>query len=165
MDWSGLGAIGNMVGAVGVIVSVGYLSLQIKHQVREARVAAVHSLTENFRGFLQALAESSELATIWTTGIKDFDALPPVEKLRLSCALGNAFRIFDTLYNYYTEGIIDTTAWATLEAPVNDLIAYPGIQSWWQTRKHWYSIPYQARIAEKLSRATMPRMYGESSVG
>ena len=162
MDWSGLGAIGNMVGAVGVIVSVGYLSLQIKHQVREARVTAVHTLTENFRGFLQALAESEALATIWARGINGFEVHTPVEKLRLSCALGNAFRIFDTLYNYYIEGIIDADSWSTLEAPVNDLIAYPGIQAWWQTRKHWYSKPYQLRIEEKITQSAAPRMYGEA---
>lgn len=165
MDWSGIGAVGNMIGAVGVVVSLGYLSTQIKHQIREARVTAVHSLTENFRGFLQALAESEDLAAIWARGINDFAGLTPIERLRLSCALGNAFRIFDTLYNYYVEGIIDATAWATLEAPVNDLIAYPGIQSWWQTRKHWYSVPYQARVDDKIDRGTAPRMYGEGTAG
>ena len=162
MDWSGVGAVGNMIGAFGVVASLGYLSVQIKHQVREARVTAVHTLTENFRGFLQALAESDELANIWARGINDFAVLSPVERLRLSCALGNAFRIFDTLYNYYIEGIIDARAWGTLEAPVNDLIAYPGIQSWWQTRRHWYSEPYQTRIAEKIAQHAAPGMYGEA---
>ena len=118
-------------------------------------------MTENFRGFLQALAESADLAQIWARGINDFAGLEPVERLRLSCALGNAFRIFDTLYNYYIEGIIDAATWHTLEAPVNDLIAYPGIQAWWQTRKHWYSDPYQVRIDEKITLRAAPRMYGE----
>lgn len=161
MDWSSVGAIGNLLGAGGVVVSLVYLSRQIQHQVREARVTAVHTLTENFRGFLQGLAESEELAQIWMRGINDFGALAPVEKLRLSSALGNAFRIFDTLYNYYIEGIIDAVAWKTLEAPVDDLIAYVGIQAWWNTRRHWYSEPYQARITEKIARRATPRLYDE----
>ena len=65
-------------------------------------------------GFLQGLAESEELAQIWMRGINDFGALAPVEKLRLSSALGNAFRIFDTLYNYYIEGIIDAVITGTI---------------------------------------------------
>lgn len=163
MDWSELGALGNLLGALGVVISLIYLGVQIKHQIREARVTAVHELTENFRGFLMALAENEQLGDIWVRGIYDFQALAPVERLRLSSALGNAFRIFDTLYNYYNEGIIDAQAWATLEAPVNDLLAYPGIQSWWPTRKHWYSHAYQARIDDKIAHSTAPSMYGEQT--
>lgn len=163
MDWSGVGALGNVLGALGVVVSLGYLSMQIKHQVREARVTAVHELTENFRGFLMALAENEQLADIWVRGIYDFSGLAPVERLRLSSALGSAFRIFDTLYNYYVEGIIDNQAWGTLEAPVDDLLAYPGIQAWWHTRKHWYSQRYQDRVEQKLARDARPRMYGEQA--
>ncbi len=163
MDWSGVGAIGNVLGALGVVVSLGYLSVQIKQQVREARVTAVHALTENFRGYLMSLAECEQLADIWVRGIYDFAGLAPVERLRLSSALGSAFRIFDNLYNYYTEGIIDNQSWGTLEAPVDDLLAYPGIQAWWQTRKHWYSEPYQRRIEEKIAHSLRPRMYGEQA--
>lgn len=163
MDWSAVGAVGNVLGALGVVVSLGYLSVQIKHQIREARVTAVHELTENFRGFLMALAENAQLADIWVRGIYDFAGLAAVERLRLSSALGNAFRIFDTLYNYYNEDIIDAQSWGTLEAPVNDLLAYPGIQTWWQTRKHWYSHAYQLRIDEKIAQSKAPTLYGEQA--
>jgi hypothetical protein len=163
MDWSEIGALGNLLGALGVVVSLIYLGVQIKHQIREARVTAVHELTENFRGFLMALAENEQLGDIWVRGIYDFPGLAPVERLRLSSALGNAFRIFDTLYNYYNEGIIDAQSWATLEAPVNDLLAYPGIQAWWPTRKHWYSQPYQLRIDDKIAHSRSPSMYGEQT--
>ena len=56
---------------------------------------------------------------------------------------------------------IDAVAWKTLEAPVDDLIAYVGIQTWWHTRRHWYSEPYQARIEEKIARRATPRLYDE----
>ena len=165
MDVNAIGAIGNVVAATGVMISLAYLGLQIRNQVREARVKAVHQLTENFRSFLQSLAESEQLANIWIHGIKDFESLAAVDRLRLSCALGNAFRIFDNLYNHYLEGFIDTDAWQSLEVPIDDLIAYPGIQAWWATRRHWYTERYRSRVDDKIHQAATPRMYGEDAVG
>lgn len=161
MEWSDIGSLGSLLGAAGVVASLGYLSAQIRLQVRESRVTAVHVLTQNFRDFLMSLAENAELADIWMRGINDFEGLPPTDRLRFSSALGNAFRIFDTLYNYYREGIIDAETWATLERPMEDLCAYPGIQAWWQTRKHWFSAPYQARMRQKIERGSKPKLYGE----
>lgn len=40
MDCSPVGATGNLLGALGVVVSLVYLGMQIKHQIREARVTA-----------------------------------------------------------------------------------------------------------------------------
>ena len=45
MDWDAIGAIGEIVGALAVVVSLGYLGIQIRNQNIESRAAAMHDLS------------------------------------------------------------------------------------------------------------------------
>ena len=40
MNWEALGAIGEIVGAVGVILTLGYLAVQIRQNVAQVRIRA-----------------------------------------------------------------------------------------------------------------------------
>ena len=40
MNWDAIGAIGEILGAIGVIVTLGYLAVQIRQNTRSSRVSA-----------------------------------------------------------------------------------------------------------------------------
>jgi hypothetical protein len=44
MTWDAIGAVGEIVGAVAVVVSVIYLSVQVEKQTEEARLTATREL-------------------------------------------------------------------------------------------------------------------------
>ena len=49
MNWDAAGAIGEIVGAFAVVMSLIYLASKIRIQNREARISSVHDITEAFR--------------------------------------------------------------------------------------------------------------------
>ena len=49
MSWDAAGAIGAIVGALAVVMSLIYLATQIRTQNREAKISSVHEITEAFR--------------------------------------------------------------------------------------------------------------------
>ena len=49
MSWAAAGAIGQLVGALAVVISLVYLASQIRIQNRESRAAAVHDILSSFR--------------------------------------------------------------------------------------------------------------------
>ena len=58
MSWEAIGAIGEIVGAAAVVLSLVYLGRQIEHQNRESRIASMHEmghLDEKFRAFVDGL--------------------------------------------------------------------------------------------------------------
>ena len=61
MNWDAIGAIGEAVGALGVIASLGYLAIQIRAQNRESQVEATSDWT-NQRSiyFFYSLSETNE---------------------------------------------------------------------------------------------------------
>ena len=44
MNWEALGAIGEIVGAVAVIATLGYLAVQIRQNTRSVRAATLQSV-------------------------------------------------------------------------------------------------------------------------
>ncbi len=50
MNWEAIGAVGEIFGALAVVVSLVYLATQIRSQNRESRIAASHEITTAFQG-------------------------------------------------------------------------------------------------------------------
>ena len=49
MNWEAIGAIGEIIGATAVVVSLVYLAGQIRTQNRQNRTAAMHEISMGFR--------------------------------------------------------------------------------------------------------------------
>lgn len=161
MNWEAIGAIGEVVGAVGVVATLLYLALQIRGDARATRAATMHGQSNAYREFMQSLATDEELSSIYLRGIQDFRSLEDAELVRFTSALGVLFRVFDEAFFQWSEGNLDPQVWHGFESPMGDVLAYPGVRDWWATRSHWYSTPFREFIDAKAAAAGSPAMYGE----
>jgi hypothetical protein len=75
MNWDAAGAIGEIVGAAGVVLSLAYLGSQIRTQNRESRLDAITEWTTQWNAFLTSFAEHPHLSAVWSKGVKDFSSL------------------------------------------------------------------------------------------
>ena len=46
-----------------------------------------------------------------------------------------------------------------IERTVSDLVAYPGIQQWWVTRRHWHTEEFGRVVDEIIARGDQPKAY------
>ena len=86
-------ALGEIIGAAAVVISVIYLAIQIRKQTEEARLAATRDLAFHSQENFQQLVQDPELLNIYRKGIADYDSLPEDERLRLSLFFANLFRV------------------------------------------------------------------------
>ena len=61
MNWEAIGAIGEILGAAGVIVTVGYLAFQIRQNNRHLAHEAQRSRAQAVRDNMRALADNAEV--------------------------------------------------------------------------------------------------------
>ena len=61
MNWEAIGAIGEIVGAIAVIATLGYLAYQIKEQTKQYRSAATRERGQRISDSLYQLADSEHL--------------------------------------------------------------------------------------------------------
>lgn len=161
MNWEAISAIGQIVGALGVIVSVIYLALQVRSNARQTRLASMRTLSGAFNQWLQSIAEIPQVGELYYRGMRDFASIEGADLPRFSAMMDHMFRIYEDMYYQHLEGHLDPRVWRGFEAPMRDIIAYPGAQAWWRGRSHWFSREF-ADFIEGLARtARPPSLYRE----
>ena len=162
MNWEAVSAIGQIVGAVGVIISVIYLALQVRSNARQTRLASMRSMSDAFNQWFQSLAENAEFGDLYYRGMRDFESIEGADLPRFSGLMDHLFRIYEDMYYQNLEGHLDPRVWRGFEAPMRDIIAYPGAQAWWRTRSHWFSREFQEFIDGLAHAAKPPSLYREA---
>jgi len=62
MNWEAIGAIGEIAGAIGVVVTLAYLSVQLRQNTKASRLSAIQAASENSSRFSELLASDAALS-------------------------------------------------------------------------------------------------------
>ena len=98
-EWNTTTAVGKYPGAVAVVVTLLYLSRQIRQNSRAVHVAALCDTTARLNHWSDLLASSPELAGTVAQGNKSYKSLAEADSLRHG-AFAQAF--FDFVERYLT---------------------------------------------------------------
>ena len=159
INWEMLAAIGQLAAALVGIPSLIYLAVQIREQTKERRQAAVNVLTVQWGDLTKSLHDNPELGAIFLRGLQSFDDLDAVSKLRFSAFFNRFFKNFQSMYFAHREGILSDELWGEIDRTMSDFIAYPGLQQWWKTRRHWHSEEFAGVIDLIIARGNEPKAY------
>jgi len=158
MNWEMISAVGQMLGAVGVIISIVYLAAQIGNQNKESQRAAMNVLTSHWSDLNRSLVENPDFAALWLRALQSFDELDGTSKLRFGAHLGRFLRFADSLYLAVLDRMLDKRLWRGYERTIADTVAYPGFQTWWATRKHWHTDEF-CTLIDRHIRTAKPTIY------
>ena len=103
MNWEILAALGEMAGAIGVIVSLVYLASQIRNQNTESRLAAFTGMTSQWNAILGEMACNRALSRIWGQGIRDVKTLGAIEMVQFSSHCNRVFRLVEGMHRQQSE--------------------------------------------------------------
>ncbi len=98
MTLQDLGNLGEFVGAIAVVITLGYLALQIRHNTRQVLQNTRSHRRESTRAFIEDantwrsyLIQSPEIADLYRRGLRSPDELQPGEWLRFRLLLQGLF--------------------------------------------------------------------------
>ncbi|MGR8949150.1 MAG: hypothetical protein ACU84Q_13965 [Gammaproteobacteria bacterium] len=140
-------------GAVGVIVSVIYLAIQIRKQTEEARLSATRQLAAQFQDCLKSVGVDENLSEAWLKGVKDYESLPDVERFRVAVMFHDLFRSAEQQYFHTKTGNIEGLYLDSMDNYFTELLSFPGVRSWWELSKHSFEDNFQAHIETVMDKA------------
>ena len=68
MDWAAISAVGEIIGALAVVITLVYLSRQIRYANRQSEIEAFRQTWDNLNQLCDAFSESREVASVVTRG-------------------------------------------------------------------------------------------------
>jgi len=151
VDWTVIGAVGELVGAIGVIFSLLYLGRQIRSATRADQRVRYEGALAEITGWTESVAAEGQLADIVLRGMTSgMSALTPVERFRFNTSVARMFRGYELLSVYSAERGVAVWGKESFDEVFRDLLAFPGIQQHWSERKHWYAREMRAEIESLL---------------
>ena len=149
-----LGNLGEFIGSIGVVATLIYLAIQIRHNTEATNRTAFQDLV-NAQAEINNLATTRETATLLVHAIDHpFEDLDRIDQTRIV----NTFsRILAHLYNAHSQwigGFITDTQWRQLSAVAHGLFVHQSFTEVWnKLLRDRYSPEFQAWMNEMMSSA------------
>ena len=149
MNWDAIGAIGEILGAMGVIVTLGYLAVQIRQGTQSSREASGRATIEHINKMNFSLVEQPEVAELFIKGGTDRRNLDPPEALRLHVLLMSMFLLYQNAYFHAQRSEIEPHIWHLLESTLTELLGNLGFGSWWDANRRRLSPEFVQYVEAK----------------
>ena len=82
MNLNDLANLGQIIGAVAVVVSLIYVALQIRQNTNAIRSAAAQTVHEHFASWYRLVAADPDLSQIVVNGLRDYSSLSEMQRAR-----------------------------------------------------------------------------------
>ncbi len=133
-----LGALGEFVGAIGVVVTLVYLTMQLRQNTNAIELNTARAVTEELQTMFSLIASNQELAEIFVTASGESE-LEGAERARFYRFTHNIVRVFENAFLQSRSGVIDQAHWEGTTRMMIDYTSSAGFQGYWLDRKHWVS--------------------------
>ena len=136
INWDAIGAIGETIGSIGVLVSLFYVALQMRHSATETRDASVQSVMQLA---IQFRAESyrGELVDIRLKAARG-ETLSMDETLKFEGYLSALFELNELAFVQYQKNKLDPEYFEAWERRTAAAMAVPAIKQFWNKTRTGY---------------------------
>lgn len=138
MTLSELGALGELIGGVAVVVSLVYLAIQIRDSTKAARASRAQAVLSESQAFVRVLAADTPSARVFRLGLADSGELSEDERVQFTAQLMLMFRNFENMFVQFQLRDRDDLAWQSGAASMERFVGFPGCQKFWSDRSDTY---------------------------
>ena len=146
--------VAEIVAAVGVMISVIYLAIQIDGSNKELRAQSYNDAIANIHEPLELLVQDAELSEIIRKGNLDPDSLTDAELYRFLRWHLLRFDAYEYTYYANMNDSITPELWLGMDSSFsNDIREYPGIRRFWNEYQHAFAEPFNTYVRLKVEEA------------
>ncbi len=160
MNWTAIGATGELLGAIGVIASLLYLARQMRGAAADARRATAQAVFTKLNTAFETTSANPQLAGVFLRGTSDLSALSPEEAIQFSSVFFTLVRPYEELFYYSRAGAVNEWVWESVELLVLPALTTPGALEWWAKRQSWFTSAFQDHVAEVLPKEALEMLKG-----
>lgn len=161
MNWEAITAISEVIGAIGVIATLGYLAIQIRQNTKQLKqnestaiATAVTESVASWRENRSYIYTNSEVTDLFLKGTTDPNSLDESERYRFRLIIHNTT---DALWDLYLQTVktgFSPDTWATLGVGlVKRVFATTGGQWFWMMYRDEYPEEFR-REMDRIIEAT-----------
>jgi hypothetical protein len=140
VNWDAIGAIAELLGAIGVIASLVYLATQIRQSrqqmsqnTRALQGGAFQQLQHSVRESWSQVLAVPGLDRVVRLGMTDLGQLNEEDSWRFTFFLGAVIKVYDNDFFQYRLGMLVEERWQYFSKELLSVFRSPGARQWWKT--------------------------------
>lgn len=128
MNWDALGAIAELAGATGVIITLVYLSIQLRQNTSASKMTAIQNSMENSARFSELLTMNQDVSELFWQGLANPDALNVRQKRTFVGILNTFVRRELVAFYLHEQGAMPNDLWESRVASFTGPLNQPGFK-------------------------------------
>jgi len=148
-----IGALGEIVGAAAVVVTLGYLAGQVRQAKLASQQQTVAEVLDQNQAILMWLSSSPDNASLYRRGLAGDATLSADEVLSVAAIFYSLSLLWNRTHELEQSQGIETWFTAVSRETRRDLIGSPGYRAWYESRKAWLSPSFRAELESEMQKA------------
>ena len=150
MNLNDLANLGQIIGAVAVVISLFYVASQIRQNTNAVRSATAQTVYEHFANWYNLVAADAELAQIVANGLRDYASLSEKERVRIVAAFMAFLSYSQNAFLKWREGLLAQSLWRGWELVIMNLVCAPGGKAFWNERAYMFGDEFRQYVENDL---------------
>jgi hypothetical protein len=130
MNWEIVGATGEWVGALAVILTLFYLAKQVRENSQQERMASIVSITHLINEAFNPIYNNDKNIRVWAVGQHSPADLDTEEEMLFSLFMARLVNVLLTAFSQYRYGVLDSEDFERYVGVLKSLLDTPGGQHW-----------------------------------
>jgi hypothetical protein len=143
--------LGAAMSGIGVMLSVLYFAVELRHNTRAVRASAFQQVVNSFAGVSLELARDRSLVDLFVRAAKDYAALDIVERTQYSYMLISYLRRAESLVFQTEIHMLDTEQCSGIRSSIKSVLVTPGARVCWGEIKLRFNPEFRAFIDELIA--------------
>ena len=140
-------SLAEIIAAIGVMISVIYLAIQVNQGNVEARLQTHNDTLTLMHAPIHQFLEQPELAEIVRVGGLEPDQLTEAEWFRFGYYWMLQFNMYDYLYLAHLDDAVVPSLWIGTDASWRNVFkTEPGVRRVWREWRHGFADPFQSYV-------------------
>jgi len=128
MNWEAIGAVGEIIGAIAVVATLGYLARQMRQANLHAKSQARQRMIEQAQDELYQIVNDPSIHELF---VRD-GSLEPDEQVKLNAYLASFLRQREWEWFQYRDGILDKSTFESYYSVIALLLGTERTHRWWK---------------------------------
>lgn len=146
MNWEAISAIGDIVGALAVFITLVYLALQTRQNTKAIHSSAFDSTVNMLSIVRQSIYENDEVAKAFLKGLATPDKLDDVERLKFRILLQNVTLAQANIFGQTRYAGIPLSEWQAQHKSIVRILRSPGGTWFWNEFASEFDAEFRAEM-------------------
>jgi hypothetical protein len=152
MNLNDLANLGQIIGAIGVMITLVYLAIQNRQNTKAVRSSSIQNLVQSLSTTAQAAVENKHIIPLLLKANTGAGALTEEERTQLHFWFLMTFRRFEGVYFQRDLGFVDAAVIEGFERSHIAILTSKSGQAWWTSSKEIFNSGFVSYVEELLER-------------